>query len=167
MQLISNLLSEPSEFSVSASGTAPLAYQWRTNGVDLAGGASSPTLTLTNVTTANAGSYTVRVSNTGGSAVSDPATLTVFDITVDGLAAGSSIFRPGPAVLAVSSYFPGGFIFYTLDGSAPTTGSTLYSGPFTLPSSATVRVLALSSDFLQSVPGPAVAVQIVPFNSLT
>ena len=152
-------------FTVSASGTAPLAYQWRTNGVDLAG-ATGQSLTLTNVTTANAGSYTVRVSNAGGSVESAPATLTVFNITVDGLAAGSSIFRPGPAVVAVSSYFPGGFTFYTLDGSVPTTGSTLYSGPFTLPSSATVRVLALSSDFLQSVPGPAVAVQIVPFYSV-
>jgi len=130
-------------------------------------GPPSQSLTLTNVTTANAGSYTVRVSNAGGNAVSDPATLTVFNVTVDGLAAGSSIFGPGPAVVAVSSYFPGGFTFYTLDGSAPTTGSTLYSGPFTLPSSATVRVLALSSDFLQSVPGPAVAVQIVPFYTVS
>ena len=153
-------------FSVSATGTAPLAYQWRTNGVDLAG-ATGQTLTLTNVTTANAGSYTVRVSNAGGSVVSDAAVLTVFNITVDGLAAGSSIFRPGPAVVAVSSHFPGGFTFYTLDGSAPTTSSTLYSGPFTLTNSATVRVLALSSDFLQSVPGPAVAVQIVPFYSVS
>lgn len=153
-------------FTVSASGTAALAYQWRTNGVDLAG-ATNQSLTLTNVTTANAGSYTVRVSNAGGSVVSDPAMLTVFNITVDGLAAGSSIFRPGPALVAVSSYFPGGFSFYTLDGSTPTTSSTLYSGPFTLPSSATVRVLALSSDFLQSVPGPAVAVQIVPFYSVS
>lgn len=153
-------------FTVFASGTAPLAYQWRTNGVDLAG-ATGQTLTLTNVTTANAGSYTVRVSNAGGNVVIGPAILTVFNITVDGLAAGSSTFRPGPALVAVSSYFPGGFTFYTLDGSSPTTGSTLYSGPFTLPSSATVRVLALSSDFLQSVPGPAVAVQIVPFYSVS
>ena len=84
-------------------------------------------------------------------------------ITVDGLTVGSSVIRPGPALVAVSSFFPGGFTFYTLDGSTPTTSSTLYSGPFTLTNSATVRVLALSSDFQQSVPGPAVAVQIVPF----
>lgn len=153
-------------FTVSASGTPPLSYQWLTNGVDLAG-ATNQTLTLTNVTTANAGSYAVRVSNAGGSVVSGSATLTVFNLTVDGLATGSSIIRPGPALVAVSSHFPGGFTFYTLDGSAPTTSSTLYSGPFTLTNSATVRVLALSSDFLQSVPGPAVAVQIVPFYSVS
>jgi len=152
-------------FTVSASGTAPLTYQWRTNGVDLAG-ATNQLLTLTNVTTANSGSYSIRVSNAGGSETRT-VNLAVFNITVDGLAAGSSVFRPGPAVVAVSSYFPGGFTFYTLDGSAPTTSSTLYSGPFTLTNSATVRVLALSSDFLQSVPGPAVAVQIVPFYSVS
>lgn len=153
-------------FTVSVSGTASLYYQWRTNGVDLAG-ATNQSLMLTNVTTANAGSYTVRVSNTGGSAVSAPGTLTVFNLTVDGLTAGSSIFRPGPAQVAIANHFPGGFLFYTLDGSTPTASSALYTGPFTLPSSATVRVLALSSDFLQSVPGPAVAVQIVPFNSVS
>lgn len=153
-------------FTTSAVGTVPLTNQWRINGTILSGKTSS-TITLSSVTTANAGSYTVRVSNAGGSVVSAPAILTVFNLTVDGLAAGSSIFRPGPALVAVGSYFPGGFTFYTLDGSAPTTSSTLYTGPFTLPSSATVRVLALSSDFLQSVPGPAVAVQIVPFYSVS
>ena len=63
-------------FSVVATGTAPLSYQWLKNGVNLTG-ATSATLTLTSVTTNNAGSYRVRVSNSAGSVTSAPATLTV------------------------------------------------------------------------------------------
>jgi hypothetical protein len=63
-------------FSVVASGTAPLSYQWAKNGANVAG-ATSATLTLNNVATSAAGSYTVVVSNSGGSITSSAATLTV------------------------------------------------------------------------------------------
>jgi uncharacterized repeat protein (TIGR01451 family) len=45
-------------FSVGAAGTAPLTYQWLFNAADIPG-ATASTLTLSNVTSANAGSYTV------------------------------------------------------------------------------------------------------------
>lgn len=63
-------------FAVSASGSGPLAYQWRKDGVALAG-ATNATLTLSAVQTAQAGSYTVVVSNALGSVTSNAATLTV------------------------------------------------------------------------------------------
>ncbi len=63
-------------FIVTATGTAPLSYQWRKNGANVAG-ATSSTLTLTGVTTNQAGSYVVLVSNTAGSVTSSPAILTV------------------------------------------------------------------------------------------
>lgn len=63
-------------FSVVASGNAFLSYQWYLNGVAVSGGASA-TLTLRSVTTAQAGTYTVVVSNSLGSATSDPASLNV------------------------------------------------------------------------------------------
>ena len=63
-------------FSVTASGTAPLAYQWFLNGNALTG-ATSATLTLSNVQTANSGTYRVDVSNAAGSISSTNATLTV------------------------------------------------------------------------------------------
>src|SRR6185369_7618598 len=49
-------------FSVVASGTAPLTYQWLFNGTNISG-ATNSSLTLTNVQSANAGSYTVTVTN--------------------------------------------------------------------------------------------------------
>ena len=62
--------------SVTAWGTAPLAYQWIFNGNALAN-ATNSTLTRASVTTAEAGNYSVVVSNAQGSAVSSNAALTV------------------------------------------------------------------------------------------
>jgi len=64
-------------FSVGAGGTAPLNYQWRKNGGALAG-KTNTTLSLTGVTTNDAGNYDVVVSNVAGSVTSTPpAELTV------------------------------------------------------------------------------------------
>jgi endonuclease/exonuclease/phosphatase family metal-dependent hydrolase len=64
-------------FSVSATGTPPLAYQWRLDNTNLPG-ATSSNLTLTAVTFAQAGFYTVVITNVLGSAGSDPFTLSVW-----------------------------------------------------------------------------------------
>ena len=63
-------------FSVTATGTAPLSYQWQKNSGTLSG-ATSASLTLNSVTTTAAGSYSVIVSNSAGSVTSTSATLTV------------------------------------------------------------------------------------------
>ncbi len=63
-------------FTVTASGTEPLSYQWLFNNQPL-DGATSSSLALTNVTGANAGSYAVSVSNVLGAVTSISATLTV------------------------------------------------------------------------------------------
>ena len=73
-------------FTVTASGTAPLSYQWqRLNGTtwtNLANGsgvsgATTATLTLTAVDAADAGQYRAIVTNSAGSVTSNAATLTV------------------------------------------------------------------------------------------
>jgi len=63
-------------FTAAATGTAPLGYQWRKDGVDIAG-ATLPTLTLSQVIPANAGSYDIVVTNHMGSATSAIASLMV------------------------------------------------------------------------------------------
>ncbi|HEY0706943.1 MAG TPA: PQQ-dependent sugar dehydrogenase [Polyangia bacterium] len=68
---------QSASFSVTASGTAPLAYQWQRNGTNISG-ATSATLTLGNVTSADNGAqFRAIVSNSAGSATSNSATLTV------------------------------------------------------------------------------------------
>lgn len=65
-------------FSVVASGTPTILYQWRKNGVNLSG-ATADTLLLTALTTNDNGIYTVVVSNSQGSVHSSPGVLTVTD----------------------------------------------------------------------------------------
>jgi hypothetical protein len=62
--------------SVAATGTAPLSYQWRFNGVNIAG-ATASTLELNDVQVGDAGDYTVAVSNNLDSVVSASARLQV------------------------------------------------------------------------------------------
>lgn len=63
-------------FVVLAAGTEPLCYQWRFNGTQLAG-ATVSALTLTNITPAQAGAYSVTITNLAGITNSEPAFLTV------------------------------------------------------------------------------------------
>ncbi|MCI0746867.1 MAG: immunoglobulin domain-containing protein [Verrucomicrobia subdivision 3 bacterium] len=64
-------------FTVSATGSAPLSYSWRFGTTPITG-ATGPSHTVNNAQLANAGSYTVTVTNPGGSA-SSTALLSVVD----------------------------------------------------------------------------------------
>jgi len=63
-------------FSVAASGTLPLTYQWKHAGTNLPG-ATNATLAVPNCTTAETGSYQVDVSNVAGTRTSSTANLTL------------------------------------------------------------------------------------------
>jgi hypothetical protein len=63
-------------FSLTATGTAPLTYQWRKDGTPI-NNATSSTYTVSSVQASDAGSYTCVVSNSAGTAISNAAPLTV------------------------------------------------------------------------------------------
>jgi hypothetical protein len=68
-------------FSVSATGTVPLSYQWRTNGVNIGGATSSSyTFNSTSVAADNGKQISVRVSNAQGAVTSSVVTLTVLGL---------------------------------------------------------------------------------------
>jgi hypothetical protein len=71
---------DPAIFTVVASGTAPLSYQWKKGTTNM--GTDADWFALTSVQTADAGSYTVTVTNDAGSVTSSPATLTVSPVAV-------------------------------------------------------------------------------------
>src|SRR6185437_4048320 len=69
-------------FSVAASSSAPLSYQWRKNLGSLnnggnVSGATTTNLTLTSVSPSDVASYSVVITNTSGSVTSSIVTLTV------------------------------------------------------------------------------------------
>src|SRR6267143_1679221 len=64
-------------FSVTASGTAPLNYQWLKNGGVVSSGPSASYTTAATIATDTGAQFTVAVSNSAGSATSSAATLTV------------------------------------------------------------------------------------------
>jgi uncharacterized protein YegL len=72
-------------FNVTAKGVAPLYYQWYFNGTNLLTGATSSSITISNVQVANVGSYQLVVTNFTGSLTSTVATLT---LTCDGPPSG-------------------------------------------------------------------------------
>ena len=64
-------------FSVTATGTAPLSYQWNQSGTAISGATSSSYTTLAETTSASGSQFSVVVSNSAGSVTSNAATLTV------------------------------------------------------------------------------------------
>jgi len=61
---------------VQATGTAPLEYQWRFNGINIPG-ATSSTFTILDVQAANAGAYSVSVANGQGAVNSAAAVVSL------------------------------------------------------------------------------------------
>lgn len=68
------VLGQDAQFTVTASGTATLTYQWRFAGQELMG-QTDFRLTLTNVAVSHLGQYDVVVSDADGSVTSAPASL--------------------------------------------------------------------------------------------
>ncbi len=101
---------ETARFAVGATGTGPLSYQWKHDGVAIAG-ATSPALTLDLVTDAGAGSYTVTITNSAGSATSAAAKLTVLPpvplvITQQPLPTEAANYEPAILSVAVTGSGP-------------------------------------------------------------
>lgn len=80
----------PATFSVAAIGNTPYYYQWQDNGINLTNGVNfsgvtNSSLTISNVWAANAGAYSVIVSNTLGAVTSTGAVLSVISVTAPGI----------------------------------------------------------------------------------
>jgi hypothetical protein len=78
-QAVTVVEGQPATFTVSAGGTAPLSYQWRFNGTNIAG-AVGASYTRTTVLADNGGLVSVRVSNSAGFVDSAAVALTVQEL---------------------------------------------------------------------------------------
>jgi len=99
-----------------AGGTPPLTYEWRRNGVALPG-KTNDVLLLNNVTRHDGGSYSVRVRNALGTAVSPNALLTVNDPVILEQPQDAMVSQGGAVCLTVQA-----------DGSRPLHYQWLFRG---------------------------------------
>jgi endo-1,4-beta-xylanase len=134
-------------FTVAGDGTGPLSYAWRKNGAPISGNASAatPTLTLPDIVTADAGSYDCVVSNAAGSATSATAVLTV----MKALASVSFVdlvlpYDGTPRSVMVATMPPGLALEVTYDGSLT---------PPTAPGSYTVAAVVQDADYFGGAVG--------------
>ena len=125
-------------FAVAVNGTGPYTYLWHKNGsATPIPGADAASFGIASVTVADAGTYTVRVTNTVGTALSAAATLTV--TPASGTVTVPTITTP-PVALAV---LPGAAATFAaaVSGTAPFTYQWRLNG-IVIPG-ATVAVLHL------------------------
>jgi hypothetical protein len=71
------MVGQPATFSVTATGTVPLAYQWQKNIIDIAGATSYSYTTPPTVLADSGARYRCRITNGAGSDTSDTAMLIV------------------------------------------------------------------------------------------
>ena len=114
-QSISVAEGNPASFSVTASGSQPLSYQWRKNTFNISG-ATNSTYTIPAVSTGDAGNYSVVVNNSAGSATSNNAVLTV---TPANQLPTATINTPG----AGATYAGGDVINFSGTGTDPEQGN--------------------------------------------
>jgi hypothetical protein len=156
----------PVSFTVGASGTAPLTYQWLLGGAPIAG-ATSPTLAMLSVQPANAGIYSVVATNSAGSSTSTGALLTV---TPGGVApifqyqpSPTFITVGGTATLIVGVVGPPSTSFQWYDGGIAIPGATSTSLTFSPVTAGNAGVYsAVITDPAGSVTTSSVALTVNP-----
>lgn len=93
--------------TVGARGTPPITYQWNKGGSAIAG-ATNAAYTIANAQSADAGSYTVTLTNAYGTATSNAATLTVTSQpivpTITTQPAAVTVVAGGNATFTVAAY---------------------------------------------------------------
>jgi hypothetical protein len=118
-----NAIGSSVTFSVTAEGDAPLSYQWKKDGVAIAG-ATSSSLTIDPVAGTNAGNY----ANPGGSVDSAPATLTTgADIATQPQSQTVALGGPANFSVVASGTAPFGYQWRKNDADISDANSATYS----------------------------------------
>ncbi len=129
---------ESTTFTVTATGTAPLSYQWRKSASPIAT-ATDSTFTIGSTIPGDAGNYDVVVTNAAGSVISDVAALTISKLTqtISFTGPADQVFSTAPITLNASATSGLAVSFSLVTGPANLTGSEL-----TLTGTGTVTVRA-------------------------
>ncbi len=107
------LLGSSVTFSITATGSSPLSYQWKKGGVNITG-ATSSTYTIPSVSLSDNGAkYSCAVSNSEGIVTSNEAILTVLSSTATNIVRNGNFEDGSKSNWAVSNSYGGaGYNFY-------------------------------------------------------
>ncbi len=114
-------------FSVTATGTPPLTYQWLFEGTNISG-ATTSAYTVTNAQFADAGDYSVVVSNFIAGVLSSNATLTVAPISGVILVTGATYSQDFDSMGPSGTVTPAGWYVGTGTGAVSGTNVTVGTG---------------------------------------
>lgn len=135
------------QFAVTATGYGTLTYQWLFNGLAITdggniSGATTSTLTITGTVAADAGTFTVAVTNAGGTATSNAASLAVDTSAPTGTVV-SDPFTDGDRTNSAGGDLLG-VPFFTQSGTASVVSDAVIGSGNALltPSSTTSKVIA-------------------------
>ncbi len=121
---VTNYCGRGATFDVVAGGPQPLSYQWLFNGSPLQD-ATNASLSLTNLTGAQAGIYSAEISCPCGSVTSAPALLDVLlTPTVTSPPQDATIYCGNPAAFKVSASGPTPILYQWLFNGRPMIGAT-------------------------------------------
>ncbi|MDP1833154.1 MAG: immunoglobulin domain-containing protein [Geothrix sp.] len=114
-------------FTVTASGTAPLAYQWKKGGTAITTGGTSASYTTPATVLADSGSsFTVTVTNVAGAVTSTAATLTVNPAppTITTQPTSQTVTAPAAATFTVVAAGSAPLTYQWKQGATAITGAT-------------------------------------------
>jgi hypothetical protein len=147
-------LGQTATFSVTATGTAPLTYQWQKNGGNISGATTASYTTPATTSADNGAKFDVIVSNTAGSQTSAMATLTMnlvnpstIDVVTyhyDNLRTGQNLKETVLTPANVNSTTFGKLGAFTVDGRVD--AQPLYLSAVALPSMGTKNVLYVATE---------------------
>jgi|GEM_PF-1085678 len=165
-------------FTVVAAGTAPLSYQWRKNGVNIAGATSASYTTPVTTTADNTSRFRVVVSNTAGTVTSISATLTVNTApTITTPPASQTVTAGQTATFTVVAAGTAPLSYQWLENGANIAGATATS--YTTPATTTAdsgstfdvvvsntvgTVISAAATLTVNPPAPAIQVSPTSFN---
>jgi hypothetical protein len=141
-------------FSVTATGTVPLSYQWQKNSINISGATASSYTTPATVSGDSGAKFDVIVSNTSGSQTSAMAVLTVNAVSVstidvvtyhyDNLRTGQNLNETILTPASVNSAKFGMLGAFTVDGRVD--AQPLYLSALAIPGVGTKNVLYVATE---------------------
>jgi hypothetical protein len=142
-------------------------WQWLFEDAPIPGATNNP-LVLTNAQYGDAGLYSIMTNGTpaGFGFIVQVLPSNAPSVSVNGRLAIGTILSSYPANIKISPAVTGDRIYYSLDGTTPTTNSLVYSGPFPLTNSAVIQALETSTNFSRSAVAPPVTVNVIPVYNL-